>query len=118
MYDFEQKLRKLLSKIKYEKEITNAIIEYGRALDNRNWRTAFLRLWIVLEELTHTCSDGYKVTIRRASFVFKEREYHRQILNHLRDLRNSFVMHTERQTISKHTCINLKDMLKHFYFFI
>lgn len=91
MYEFEQKSRKLLSKIKYQKEITNAIIEYGRALDNRNWRTAFLRLWNVIEELTHTCSDGYKVTIRRASFVFKDPEYHRQILNHLRDLRNSFV---------------------------
>jgi len=91
LYKFEFNVRELINKIKYKDLIISSIIDYCRALDNRNWNTAFLMLWSVLEKLTHTGSDRYETTVRRASFLFKEREYNRQILNHLRNIRNTFV---------------------------
>jgi len=44
-----------------------------------------------LELLTKVGHDKYDETIRRASFMFENREYYRQILKHLRDWRNRIV---------------------------
>ena len=75
----------------YSKEIEKAIIRYTRALDDRNLNNAFLRLWSVLEFLTNTGKESYDVTIKRASFVFQDREFDEQILKILRDYRNSSI---------------------------
>ena len=83
--------RRLLKKSNYEPELVHAILRYVRALDTRDWDDSFLRLWGVLELLTGTLSDSYKVTIRRASYMFSDREYAHQVLSHLRDYRNKSV---------------------------
>ena len=91
MYKFENDVRKLLKKSNYYPVIKEAILRYTQALDLRDWESAFLKLWGVLELLTNTGNDSYKVTVRRASFLFKDREYARQVLSHLRDYRNRAV---------------------------
>ena len=93
----EQSGRTILKKHNYRNVIESGIKEYCRALDHRNWSNAFLKLWSVLELLTHTEKENYGVTIRRASFVWTDAEYHREVLNHLRHLRNSFV-HENKST--------------------
>jgi len=99
IYKFENTIRKLLDKGKYRKEIVSAILRYTRALDLTNWEDSFLRLWSVLEHLTDTGSnDSYKITIRRAAFIYGGDEYSRQILTHLRDYRNRAV-HVGAETI-------------------
>ena len=89
--------RALLKKQKYRPVVELAIKEYCRALDYRNWDNTFLKLWSVLELLTHTEKDNYVTTIRRASFVWTDTEYHKEVLNHLRHLRNCFV-HENKST--------------------
>lgn len=91
MYKFEVQVRKVLKQLAYGDRVQNAILKYGRALDLRDWRTAFLQLWNVLEDVTFTGGNRYDVTIKRASFIWKEDHYHGQVLEYLRDLRNSFV---------------------------
>jgi hypothetical protein len=91
VYQFEKRIRNSLRQLKYRDTIEWAFREYARALYHRNWHTAFLALWPVLEVLTNSGGDNYKVTIRRASFIFKEPDLHREILNHLRESRNAFV---------------------------
>lgn len=91
LFRFGNSARKILSSHCNKNIIETGIREYCRALDHTNWNTAFLKLWSVLESLTHTEMDNYKVTIRRAAFVWREPDYHKEILNHLRELRNSFV---------------------------
>ncbi|MHB8068493.1 MAG: hypothetical protein ACYDIC_11400 [Desulfobaccales bacterium] len=95
LYQFEKKVRKSIRQLKYREKAEWALREYARALDNRSWGTAFLALWSVLEVLTHSGGDNYKVTIRRASFIFKEADLHREVLNHLRESRNDFVHSNE-----------------------
>lgn len=92
LYKFESSVRKLIQKSKYSSDINTAILRYTRALDLTNWEDVFLRLWSVLEHLTGTSpNDSYKVTVRRAAFVFGGEKYARQVLTYLKDYRNRVV---------------------------
>ncbi|MFC1855739.1 hypothetical protein ACFL2A_04295, partial [Thermodesulfobacteriota bacterium] len=102
---FEKKARKKITKLskqpnkqprKYENIITWSLTEYNDALNYRDKRRAFLKLWPVLERLTGTMSADYDLTVRRASFLWtKNNSFHKDILNHLRLLRNSFIHENE-----------------------
>lgn len=86
--DFFYRFRKLLNKSKYYEDLKTALIRYTQSLDMINWENSFLRLWGILEHLTNTGKESYDKTIKRISFLFKEKEYTRQVLNHLKDYRN------------------------------
>ncbi len=84
-------VKKVLKAHKYSQVVQNAIIRYTRALDERDWSTAFLKLWSILELLTDTNRASYEVTIKRTAFLYQERDYHLQVLQHLREYRNASV---------------------------
>lgn len=85
-----------MKKCDYQSTLENAIIRYSRALDERVWQTAYLKLWSVLELLTNSQHESYKVLINRTSFIFLDRQFHRQVLNQLREYRNKYV-HTDAE---------------------
>jgi hypothetical protein len=89
--DFEKAVRVRLSKISYAGELEKAFRRYTRALDGRDFNKAYLELWSVLESLTSTGKSNYDVTIRRALFIWREKELNKQILEHLRNYRNRTV---------------------------
>lgn len=72
----------------YRQDIENAIVGYSRALDERDWNTAFIKLWGILEDFTDTEKAHRDETIRRAAHVFSDYEYEYQILDNLRQHRN------------------------------
>jgi hypothetical protein len=74
----------------YRSIIEDSIIRYCRALDEYDLASAFQKLWVVLEILTGK-PRSYETTVDRASFVYKEYLYRRQILNHLKSFRNARV---------------------------
>jgi hypothetical protein len=94
MYKFTNVIRNYLRKSKYPDKLKMAILRYSHALDIPEWHDAFLKLWTVLELLTNTTGDRYSVTVRRISFLFPDREYHRQTLLQLQYARNRKV-HSE-----------------------
>jgi len=61
--------RKRISRAKDMDGLTQAFIRYANALDEPLVQHTFLRLWSLLEYLTHTATDSYKTTIRRAAFL-------------------------------------------------
>lgn len=71
--------------------IENAIRRYVRALDTSDHHKSFLELWGLLEMLTCTQRTTYEDTIRRASFIWANPQYHREQLRHLRMRRNQSV---------------------------
>lgn len=91
MYKYQDVVRASLRRISYRSDLEASILRYTRALDLGNWEDAFLRLWSVLEHITNSGRDSYTVTFRRTSFLFKQREYARQVLTHLKDYRNRAV---------------------------
>lgn len=91
LFTFSKELRTHLSQSPYSNELTVSLVRYVRALDAADLNDAFLRLWSILEFLTNSTSDSYKVTVRRAAFMFADRDYSVQVLNHLMNHRNRFV---------------------------
>jgi hypothetical protein len=101
MFRYADYTKKCLRRSGYGDHLVTCLLRYVRALDTPDWEDSYLRLWGVLEQLTNTgLQDNYKVTIRRASFIWKDRKYAQQILTHLRDCRNMAVhVGTENQDI-------------------
>jgi hypothetical protein len=74
---------------KYGDRIANALIRFVRALDQADPDSAFVRLWGALEALVTPDIADYDALVRRTAFVFQDGDYHRQILEHLREYRNN-----------------------------
>lgn len=87
---YSSKFLKKLNSSFYAKEIIDSIILYTRALDIADLSSSFIKLWSVLERLTNA-EGAYSTLIRRAAFVFEDKEYYKQVLRHLRDYRNKYV---------------------------
>ncbi len=88
---FAEKLRVHLAHHAYRVDLERALVRYVRALDSADLNDAFLRLWSLLEHLTDSTHDGYKVATRRAAFIFSDRELSNLILSNLTVHRNRFV---------------------------
>lgn len=73
---FAKSLRSRLTQLPYRSEIEGALIRYVRALDSADLNDAYLRLWSLLEYLTDSGHDPYKVATRRAAFMFADRDDH------------------------------------------
>ena len=91
LLSFAGNLRSRLAKLSYRSEIEGALIRYVRALDSADLNDTFLRLWSLLEYLTDSTNDPYKVTTRRAAFMFADRARSQLVLSHLTNHRNRFV---------------------------
>lgn len=91
LQEFAKNLRERLVQLPYRQEIETALVKYVRALDSADLNDAFLRLWSLLEYLTDSGHDPYKVAIRRSSFMFQDRERAQLVLTHLAQHRNRFV---------------------------
>ena len=111
LYKFQYNARKLLNKSNFKSYIELALRKYTQALDLSDWESSYLRLWGLLEYLTNTNENESHIdTVNRTSFFFREREYAKLVLNHLRDHRNRSV-HTGESNQSIET---LMYQLKNF----
>lgn len=86
---YEAKARTKIRTSRYKDLLVNGLLRYVRALDGRDYESVFLKLWSLLEHLT--LSVRAEVTAKRAAFLWKDYEFHKEILQHLRDNRNSMV---------------------------
>jgi hypothetical protein len=105
-------VRNQIKKSSYSNIIEEALRRYVRSLDEWNWNNAFIRLWSVLELLTNTQYDKYDVTIKRAAYIYEDREYMRQILENLRDYRNKFVHHDTSDSRVESYLYKLKSIVE------
>jgi hypothetical protein len=90
----EEDIRQWLARSAYAARLEDALRRYTRALDSFDWGASFLRLWGLLETLTGTQPhESHDLTVKRATFLYEdqEREFHVQVLNHLRHYRNRSV---------------------------
>ena len=72
--------------------ISDVAIRYCRALDSYDRDSSFLKLWSALEMVTCTTPGvQHAEAIRRAAFIYADREQMVYMLEHLRERRNKFV---------------------------
>ena len=98
-----------LRQSKYNKDIRNSLLRYVRALDEKDQNTAFLKLWGALETLASPNLANYEKLIKRCSFLFKDHEYHQQILEHLREYRNQSIHSGDQVDNAKTHCYQLQQ---------
>jgi hypothetical protein len=79
-----------------------------RALDESDANTAFLRLWTAVEVLTTPGKADFDKLIRRCAFLFQQGAFHRQMLEHLREYRNSTVHAGEYSDRARAMCFQLQ----------
>src|ERR1700741_2590202 len=83
----------LLRRVPYARDLRAAFVRYSTALDTEDFESCFLKLWSVLELLTHTVGGRYDETIKRTLFLYHETDVNRLVLEHLRQHRNAVVHH-------------------------
>ncbi len=112
---FEISVRRKVIHSPYQEFIKNGFVRYARALDERDYTITFMKLWSLLEYLTITQNENYKVTCRRAAFIYSNRDFHYQILNHLRENRNQAVhndeMNDQMETLVYQLMRHVNDLL-------
>jgi len=107
-----------ISKSPYTKELANALIKYARSLDEPDANTAFIKLWSALESVTTPGIADYDKMIKRCCFLYSDGEYHRQILEHLREYRNKSVHSGVEGEDARTNCYLLQSFFRtavHFY---
>ena len=70
-----------------------------------------------MEALTIPSETNYDLVIRRASFLIRERDYHQQVLEHLRDCRNRNVHEGDQSEKAKSHCYQLQFYFYHLILF-
>ena len=69
--------------------LTEGVVRYVRSLDEKDQNTAVVKFWATLETLLTERGSNCDGISRRISFLFEEYNYHAQILEHIREYRNS-----------------------------
>ena len=100
-----------LSKCSYRNSLIPSLLRYVRALDERDQDSAAIQLWGALESLASPGEADYAKVVRRCAFLFKEAVYHSQVLEHLREFRNSAVHSGSQSERAKSYCYQMQ-----FYF--
>lgn len=85
------RVRHKIKQLKYRNEIESVIVRYVNSLDSKNYNVSCIELWSLIEILTSTSRDNYEKAINRTLFLFEDRKYHKQVLEHLRQYRNRYV---------------------------
>jgi len=88
---FIRHVRKKIKSHNYSAEIKDILQRYVQALDIPDYNTSLINLWGVLEALTITKRENYEVCVRRAAALWTEKEFHLQVLKHLKSYRNSYI---------------------------
>lgn len=102
---------------RYSERLCEALLRFVRALDERDQNHALIKLWGALEELTCPDSANYELLTRRCSYCFKDTQYHRQMLEHLREYRNQAVHAGNSGTSAKTHCFQLQYYFFQLFFF-
>ncbi len=68
--------------------IKDAIVRYVRAYDESDRNVTIQKTWAALESIVCPHENNAGIIVRRCSFMFADRPYYEQVLEHLREYRN------------------------------
>lgn len=97
-----------ISLSKYGGCLSTALLRFVRALDESDANTAFLRLWGALESLSTSGGGNNDSVVSRCSALFRDSDFHRQVLEHLREYRNASVHAGEESDNARIHCYQLQ----------
>ncbi|HJV91245.1 MAG TPA: hypothetical protein VJ623_13130 [Holophagaceae bacterium] len=104
-------INSMLLQSRYVDILSECMCRYTRALDSPNPSNALHKLWATLESLGAPNESNNEKLISRIVFLFEDSKYHKQILEHLRETRNTYIHQGEEPLDTKTHCFQLQ-----FYF--
>lgn len=118
LVEFQNYFRSTIKASHLYNVLRSAVIRYSRALDERNWENAFLKLWGVLELLTDTIKLNQIETIKRAASIYEENEFMLQLLKQLRNYRNRSVHSDGENAELEYFLYQLKNIIEDHLLFL
>lgn len=97
---------------KYKDTLIESLLRYVRAFDEQNQNTAVMRAWGALECVAAPNESNCDSVTRRCAFLFDEHEYHKQILEHVREYRNRNVHAGEESKVAKNHGFQIQRYFK------
>lgn len=84
-------LRRGIAQHKDGHVLKDSIIRYVRAFDGKDKNYTLQKTWAALESILASGDKNTDFVVRRCSYLYSERNYHRQVLEHLKSYRNRSV---------------------------
>lgn len=109
--------RRQIQRSKYGGALSASLLRYVRALDDRDPNSAFIKLWGALEGIASPDVALYERVVRRCAFIFKDTDYHTQVLEHLRERRNEHVHIGVESDRARTHCLQLQRYFAHTMWF-
>ncbi|WP_199506777.1 MULTISPECIES: hypothetical protein [unclassified Psychrobacter] len=101
----------------YRNIMSDSILRFVRAFDEKNQNIAILRAWGALEALAAPNESNFDSVTTRCAFIFEDYEYHRQILEHLREYRNRNVHAGQESAIAKTYSFQVQRYFRELFLF-
>ena len=102
----------MLEKCNYKKVLIKTLLRFVRSLDEKDHNSALIQLWGVLENIVSPNEKNYNKISKRVSFLFKEPQYHKQVIEHLREYRNSTIHAGDQSRRAKSLCFQLQFYIR------
>ncbi|WP_122499930.1 hypothetical protein [Pseudomonas viridiflava] len=113
-------LKYVLNRIELFKDgrvLRDSIVRYVRAFDEVDRNVTIQKLWAALESILSAGENNADAIVRRSSFMFEDRSYYAQVLEHLREYRNRNVHQGyEAENLDYH-CFQLQLFFRQAIFF-
>ncbi|MGB6329844.1 MAG: hypothetical protein WBF48_13040 [Halarcobacter sp.] len=102
-----------LNESKFKNELIDGLLRYVRAFDEKDKNVTLIKGWNAIEGLVAKNKNNFELIPKRISFLFEEVEYNKQILEHLREYRNTSVHKGESITDVDIHCHKIQEYFKH-----
>ncbi|HDY7619986.1 TPA: hypothetical protein RQJ82_002207 [Vibrio vulnificus] len=102
---------------KYQTLLVDGLLRYVRAYDERDQNVAVLKAWGALESLAAPNESNCDSVTSRCAFLYEEYEYHKQILEHLREYRNRNVHAGQESRKAKSYGFQIQRYFKQLFMF-
>lgn len=97
--------------------LKDAIVRYVRAFDEVDRNVIIQKLWGALESIMSPGENNADAIVRRSSFMFADRSYYSQVLEHLREYRNRNVHQGHESENLDYHCFQLQMFFRQAIFF-
>ncbi|MDR6581027.1 hypothetical protein [Pseudomonas extremaustralis] len=97
--------------------IKDAIVRYVRAYDESDRNATIQKTWAALESIVCPHENNADAIVRRCSFMFADRPYYEQVLEHLREYRNRNVHSGYEVEDLDYHCYQLQQFFRQAIFF-
>lgn len=98
--------------------IKDAIVRYVRAYDESDRNATIQKTWAALESIVCPHENNADAIVRRCSFMFADRPYYEQVLEHLREYRNRNVHSGYEVEDLDYHCYQLQQFFRQAIFFL